>query len=91
MTRQLLTVIFAISVVTLVAVVAAFLIIIEPATVGDVGLIEASLSRPELPTTTTPDPTGAERPINEQRQHPYRSPFVPGFSRIFPPASRFFP
>ena len=42
MTRQLLTVIFAISVVTLVAVVAAFLIIIEPATVGDVGLIEAS-------------------------------------------------
>lgn len=64
MTRQSLTVIFAISLVTLVAVVAAFLIISEPATVGDVGSIEASLSRPELPTTTTPEPTGAERPIN---------------------------
>ncbi len=56
MPRNSLKAIFAISLVTLIAAVAAFLIVTEPDTVGDVGSIEASLSEPALPTTSAPEP-----------------------------------
>ena len=56
MPRNTLKAIFAISLVTLIAVVAAYLIVTESDTVGDVGSIEASLSEPALPTTSAPDP-----------------------------------
>jgi len=63
MPRNTLKAIFAISLVTLIAVVAAYLIVTEPATIGDVGSIEASLSAPALPTTTSlPDPQPPEIP-----------------------------
>ncbi len=56
MSRNTLKVIFAISVVTLIAAIASYLIFTESATVGDVGSIEASLSEPSLPTKSAPDP-----------------------------------
>lgn len=86
MTRQLLKVIFAISLVTLVAVAAAFLIMVEPATVGDAGSIEALLSEPELPTTTTSDPTEVDLPIvgDDASSVPIRPGLLPDASSIDP-------
>ena len=48
MNRQSPKVIFAVSLVTLVAVAATFLIVTEPSSVGDASLIEVSLSGPAL-------------------------------------------
>ncbi len=56
MSRNTLKTIFVISVVTLIAVTASYLIGTEPATVGDVGAIVDSLSEPSLPTTSALDP-----------------------------------
>jgi LPXTG-site transpeptidase (sortase) family protein len=70
MSRSTLKAVFAISVVTLIAVAAAILIIVEPATVGDVGSIEASLSKPELPTTSTSGHSEGDRPITGDGEDP---------------------
>jgi LPXTG-site transpeptidase (sortase) family protein len=62
MQRQSLRVIFAVSLVTLVAVAAVFFIVTEPSSVGDASSIEASLSGPALPTTSTSEPEPAASP-----------------------------
>ena len=56
MSRNTLKALFVISVVTLITVTASYLIGTEPATVGDVGAIEDSLSEPSFPTASAPDP-----------------------------------
>ena len=71
MSRNTLKAIFAISLVTLIAAVGVYFIVTEPDTVGDVGSIEASLSEPVLPTTTSmPDPQTAEVPPDVENGRP---------------------
>lgn len=79
MPRNTLKAIFAISLVTLIAVVAAYLIVVESATVGDVGLIEASLSEPAVPAkTSAPDPRPAETPPPDLEDDGPSIPVSPG-------------
>jgi LPXTG-site transpeptidase (sortase) family protein len=78
MPRNTLKAIFAISVVTLIAVIASYLIVTESATVGDVGLIEASLSEPALPATSAPDPQPTVVPPPDAEDESPSVPVRPG-------------
>ena len=77
MNRQSPKVIFAVSLVTLVAVAATFLIVTEPSSVGDASLIEVSLSGPERPTTSKADPEPAAAPPTTTETEDSSSPSVP--------------
>jgi LPXTG-site transpeptidase (sortase) family protein len=78
MPSNTLKAIFAISLVTLIAAVAAYLIVTEPDTVGDVGSIEASLSEPALPTTSAPDPQPTVAPPPDGEDGGSSIPVSPG-------------
>ncbi len=78
MPRNTLTAIFAISLVTLIAAVAAYLIVTERDTVGDVGSIEASLSEPALPAASAPDPQPTVEPVSDREDSGPSIPVSPG-------------
>ena len=77
MSRNTLTVIFAISLVALIAVGAAFLILIEPSSVGDVGTVERSLSDAALPTTSTSIAEPSDSPNSTTQDADGPSPSAP--------------
>lgn len=87
MTHRTLTILFAISLIVLVAVTAAFFILTQPAEVGDSASVEASLGRPQ--TTTVPIPTSttnAPPPTSEQDSQPPLLPVWSGLLADDPPA-----
>lgn len=69
MARRTLSLIFALSLVALISLASAFLIITQPAEVGDVASVEASLSdwpatTPPAPLPTSGDSSGDSRPLS---------------------------